>query len=138
MESFMDFVFSTGTEIYRSSGDFSGILIIGLMFVFSVMVARKGFAGWGFWGKERRKIAEYMYERGDRTKRTFIYRLSSKSGYQGYGLEFTDMKFKLRTGGTRMKSGGSVIEFTKQEADRLIDLIKPHLRNESVKGQNTV
>lgn len=123
----MDFVFATASATLASHSELVATLGIGLLFAFTLIVAKKGFFGLGFWGKQRSIIAEHHLNYGTRSQRIFIYRLTDNSGYEGYGLEFSRLKTKAQLGHARMKSSAMAIEFTKDEADQLVDLVKPHL-----------
>lgn len=123
----MDFVVDTGKDIYQDNHDLMAAGLIILLILVIIFVAKKGFGGLGFWGKKRKKVAEIKFNHGKWTNRLFVYQLWNKSGYKGYGLEFTHSRLRTYAGHAGMKASASAMEFSKDEADQLVDLIRPHL-----------
>lgn len=123
----MGFVAQTSRDIYQSSNDLIATGIVILLILVIILVAKKGFGGLGFWGRKRKKVAEFKFNHGKWTTRLFVYQLWNKSGYKGYGLEFAHSRLRSYAGHAGMKASASAMEFTKDEADQLVDLIRPHL-----------
>ena len=126
MDSFFEFVFSKGEQLLTSDSTVALVVIV-LVIVLLSFIALKGLAGLGFWGRKRNKIAEFEFQYGDWRHRMFIYQLSAKSGYQGYGVELTETRFKQFSGNMGMKTHASAIEFSRDEASQLVQLIRPYL-----------
>lgn len=103
-------------------------ILIVLFILFTVLISKYGMAGLGFWGKKRTKIAEFSSKTGKWVERTIIYSLEGKNGYQGYGIDFSNTKTRKGISGFEMKISASSIEFTKDEADQLVTMLKPLLK----------
>ena len=128
MNDFTGFLVEVGNNIWQENDklvSFIGIVVIISMIVF---IARKGLAGRGFWGKTRKKIAEHSFDLKYGNRKIFVYKLEDKQGYQGYGLELTRTREKSNFGARGMKMSFTAIEFTKDEADKLVDIVSNYIR----------
>ncbi len=129
MEKLFDFIFDGMTSLFQGGG-LLPLMVVAAILIVTLIIGKKGLGGLGFWGKKRTKLEEYTFKDGSRTRKIIIYRLSGRRGYQGYGIEFARAKFKVHVGEASIKSSAFSIEFTKQEADELADLIAPYLEQQ--------
>lgn len=131
MNDFVGFLISVSSDIWQEHENYVSILGVAIIIFLIVFIARKGLIGRGFWGKNRTKIAEYSFDLKYGKRKIFVYKLEDKNGYQGYGLEFTRTKEKSYLGARGMKMSFSAVEFTKDEADKLVELVSQDKRGQT-------
>lgn len=127
MEKLADFVFNIGTEFFRSNENLMWFIIFGLITASIFLLIKKGFSWLAFMGKKKTKLARFDFKGSDWSRSMNIFSLADKHNYRGYGVEFNSSKNKTFVGNISTKSSVFYIEFTKEEADKIVDLITPHL-----------
>lgn len=131
MQDTADSVFRYMMDFFNNSGDLVALLGIAAIVFTIILLSKKGLAGRGFWGKQRKKVAEYDFQNGRWHSKLLIYKLRNRRGYEGYGIEFLKTKHRSNLGSAGMSMRVFAIEFTKYEADKMVELIAPHLGNTS-------
>ena len=129
VSDFFNFVSESMTGLFNADHGLAAFVGIGLIVLTTLFLGKKGLAGLGFWGKQRKKIAQYEFNEGRWNRRVLIYKLRNRKGYEGYGIEFSNTKHRSTLGSAGMSVRVSAIEFTKYEADKMVELISPYLGN---------
>ena len=127
MSDFVSFISESMIDFYHANQDLAAFVGIGVIVLTTLFLSKKGLAGLGFWGKQREKIAQYEFKEGRWNRRLLIYKLTNRKGYEGYGIEFSSTKHRSQLGSPGMSVRVSAIEFTKYEADKMVEMISPHL-----------
>ncbi len=127
MSDFVNFLLESVIDFLNANHGLAAFVVIGLVVLTIFFLSKKGLAGLGFWGKQRQEIAQYEFKEGRWRRRVLIYRLTGRKGYEGYGIEFSSTKHRSQLGSPGMSVRVSAIEFTKYEADKMVEMISPHL-----------